>query len=182
MVLSKDNRKTYNDCLRSIFEDFHLLRTEGVPELGWMPFEVPDPQDMKSFQLCLNRVGACKGTNYLCDMCQLHSDNVQRPEQLPCENCVMVSPPENCYCHPMHDAEYCSFAQTRLTEMHENPDAKHLASICRCIKAKWGNTQWEMLYDKCSMPHILDAAGIPTGYSEDPEHFGRWAKVCTGGV
>jgi hypothetical protein len=76
-----------------MFEDIHILRTEGVPELGWLPFDIPERQDMKSFQLCLGRGGACKGTNYFCHMCQLRSDIVQLPNQVVCEKCSRDSTP-----------------------------------------------------------------------------------------
>jgi hypothetical protein len=61
MILSKDNKETYNEYVRDIFNDVQVLRSEGIPELGWMPFNIPEPQDMKSFQLCLVLGGACKG-------------------------------------------------------------------------------------------------------------------------
>jgi hypothetical protein len=76
VIFARDDKKTYNDYLRSIFEHVHVLRTEGVPELGWLSFEFPEPQDMKSIQLCLNRGGVCKGTYYVYHICQLHSHTV----------------------------------------------------------------------------------------------------------
>jgi hypothetical protein len=66
MPLTKDNKETYNKYLHEIFNDVQVLRSEGIPELDWLPFEIPEPQDMKYFQLCLGRGGACKGTNYFC--------------------------------------------------------------------------------------------------------------------
>jgi hypothetical protein len=80
MILAKDNKETYNKYLREIFNDVQVLRSEGIPELSWLTFDIPEPQDMKSFQLCLGRGGACKGTNCFCQLCQLHSDSVQLNE------------------------------------------------------------------------------------------------------
>jgi hypothetical protein len=63
MPLAKDNKETYNKYFRDIFNDVQVLRSEGIPELGWLPFNIPELQDMKSFQLCLGRGRACKSTN-----------------------------------------------------------------------------------------------------------------------
>jgi hypothetical protein len=53
MKLAKDDKQTYNKYLRDIFEEADKLRNEGVPECEWLPFDIAEPQDMKSFQLCL---------------------------------------------------------------------------------------------------------------------------------
>jgi hypothetical protein len=58
MLLAKDNKETYYKYLRDIFNYVQVLRSEGIPELGWLPFDIREPQDMKSFQLCLSRGGA----------------------------------------------------------------------------------------------------------------------------
>jgi hypothetical protein len=108
MFLLKDNKKLYNIYVRMIFEDVNILRTEDVTKLGWLPFNIMEPQDTKSFQLCLGRGGACKGTNYFCHMCQLHSDSVQLPNQVACEKCEHALSPtvkKKCYCQPMHDKQ-----------------------------------------------------------------------------
>jgi hypothetical protein len=63
IFMMKDAKVTYHKYLRNIFADAKHLRLEGVPGLGWLTFSVAEPQDIKSFQLCLGRGGACKGTN-----------------------------------------------------------------------------------------------------------------------
>jgi hypothetical protein len=92
MLLTKDNKETYNKYLHDIFNDVELLSDEGMPELSWLPFDIPEPQDMKSFQLCLGRGGACKVNTYPCHLCQLYIDNVQLPNQIACQKCASASP------------------------------------------------------------------------------------------
>jgi hypothetical protein len=58
MILAKDDKKTYNKYLRDISEEVDKLRNEGFPECEWLPFDIAEPKDMKSFQLCLGRGGA----------------------------------------------------------------------------------------------------------------------------
>jgi hypothetical protein len=52
-IIAKDNKFTYNKFLRHIFEFSQELRDVEIPELGWKPFCVSEPQDMKSSQLCI---------------------------------------------------------------------------------------------------------------------------------
>jgi hypothetical protein len=155
MILAKDDKQTYNKYLRDIFEEVDKLRNEGVPECEWLPFDIAEPQDMKSFQLCLGRGGACKGTNYFCHLCQLHSDNVQLPNQLPCTCCSSA-----CYHHAMHDKLHCDEAAPKLEALNRKEEVVHLLSVVRKIKAKRGKNQWEMLYDKCSIHLVADGAAM----------------------
>jgi hypothetical protein len=91
MILAKDNKEKYNKYLREIFNNVQVLKSEGIPELGWLPFDIPEPQDVKSFQLCLGRGGAYKANNYFCHFCQLHIDSVQLPNQIACRKCAYAS-------------------------------------------------------------------------------------------
>jgi hypothetical protein len=110
---------------------------------------------MKSFQLCLGRGGACKGTNYFCHLCQLHSDNVQLPNQLPCTCCSSAF-----YHHAMHAKLHCDEAALKLEALNRKEEVVHLLSVVRKIKAKRGKNQWEMLYDKCSIHLVTDGAAM----------------------
>jgi hypothetical protein len=64
-IFTKDKKSTYNKFLRHIFEFGQELRDVGIPELGWKPFRVSEPQYMKSIQLCMNRGGAAKQIPYV---------------------------------------------------------------------------------------------------------------------
>jgi predicted nucleic acid-binding Zn-ribbon protein len=206
MLLAKDNKETYNKYLREIFNDVQVLRSEGIPELGWLPFDIPEPQDMKSFQLCLGRGGACKGTNYFCHLCQLHSDSVQLPNQIACRKCasashvtpptththipttyeqppptlpnvlplppvtpipatvpIPVTPPvlpKKCYCHIMCTEVACATAETQLRALQANPEIQQLWETAQRTNAKRGKSQWEMLYNKCSIHLVEDGVAI----------------------
>jgi hypothetical protein len=65
----KKKKKTDKKYLRDILNDVQVLRSEGIPEIGWLPFGIPEQQYMKSFQLCLGQGGGGgKGTNYVCHL------------------------------------------------------------------------------------------------------------------
>jgi hypothetical protein len=59
MMIAKDDKDTYDKYLRDIFKFCDRLHTEGRDQ--WNSFNIADPQDMKSLQLCLTRGGASKG-------------------------------------------------------------------------------------------------------------------------
>jgi hypothetical protein len=40
IILAKDNKETYNKYLRDIFNYAQLLRSKGIPEFGWVPFDI----------------------------------------------------------------------------------------------------------------------------------------------
>jgi hypothetical protein len=120
-----------------------------------LPFDIAEHQDIKSFQLCLGRGGACKGTNHVCHLCKLHSDNVQLPNQLPCNCCSSA-----CYHHAMHDKLHCDEASPKLEALNRKEEVVHLLSVVRKMKVKRGKNQWEMLYDKCSIHLVADGAAM----------------------
>jgi hypothetical protein len=88
MIIVKDNIATYDKFLRHIFAFFQEIRDNGIPELGWLPFQVTDPQDMKSSQLCMGRGGASKQLPHFCHLCQKHSHDLSRPNQVKCHGCL----------------------------------------------------------------------------------------------
>jgi hypothetical protein len=155
MIFAKYDKQAYNKYLRDIFEKVDKLRNEGVPECEWLPFDISEPQDMTSFQLCLGRGGACKGMNYFCHLCQLHSDNVQLPNQLPCTCCSSA-----CYHHAMHDKFHCDEAVPTLEALNRKEEVVHLLSVVQKMKEKRGKNQWEMLYGKCSIHLVADGAAM----------------------
>jgi hypothetical protein len=150
MIFAKDDKQTNNTYLWDKFEEADKLRNEGVPECERLHFDIAEPQDTKSFQLCPGRGGACKRTNNFCHLCQLHSDNVQLPNQLPCTCCST-----KCYHHAMHAKLNCDKEAPKLEAINRKEEVVHLISVIRKMKAKRGKSQWEMLYDKCSI-HIVD--------------------------
>jgi hypothetical protein len=41
MLLAKDNKETDNKYLCDILNDVQVMRSEGIPEIGWLPFNIP---------------------------------------------------------------------------------------------------------------------------------------------
>jgi hypothetical protein len=82
MILTKDDKATYDKYLREILKCCEEISEKGLG--NWKPFKIADPQDMKSLKLSLTRSGAAKGMHFLCHLCQLHSDDIALPNQVPC--------------------------------------------------------------------------------------------------
>jgi hypothetical protein len=59
-MIAKYNKATYDKLLRHIFVFCQEIRDNGIPELGWLPLRVAEPQDVKISQLCMGRGGAAK--------------------------------------------------------------------------------------------------------------------------
>jgi DNA-directed RNA polymerase subunit RPC12/RpoP len=87
-LIAKDNKSTYNKFLRHIFEFGQELRDVRIPDLGWKPFRVSEPQDMKSIQLCMHRGGAAKQISYVCHLCKKHSYGISHLNQMACGKCA----------------------------------------------------------------------------------------------
>jgi hypothetical protein len=91
----------------------------GGPALGWKPFLVIEPQDMKSCWLCLHRGGAEKypSVKHFFHLCHtIRSDDIALLNQVPCASCDNQQECEcddnpikrnnkKCYHHPVMDAQ-----------------------------------------------------------------------------
>jgi hypothetical protein len=89
-ILEKDNKGMYKKYLRPIIEYCEELITVGVPALGWKPFLVSEPQDMKSCWLCLHRGGAANSPSvkHFCHVCHtIRSEDIALLKQVPCTSC-----------------------------------------------------------------------------------------------
>jgi hypothetical protein len=122
-IIAKDNKSTYNKFLRHIFECGQELRDDGIPELGWKPFRVSEPQDMKSSQLCMNRGGAAKQIPYFCHLCQKHSDGIARPNQTVCGKCARICESGSCYHYPMMDSDVTKKLLDKKKRLDETDEA-----------------------------------------------------------
>jgi hypothetical protein len=58
VIIAKDNKITYDKYFRNIFDFCDKVRKEGIN--GWKLFKISEPQDTKSTQIVLDRVGAGK--------------------------------------------------------------------------------------------------------------------------
>jgi hypothetical protein len=92
-IIAKDNNSTYKKYFDYIFDFYNKVRENGLTTkygTQWNPFIVPDPQDMKSHQLCLRVGGAFKGPGVVifCHLCSRTGDDVAVPNQIRCDTCV----------------------------------------------------------------------------------------------
>jgi hypothetical protein len=62
---------------------------------------------------------------------------------------------KKCYCQEMYAKHYCEMADSEMLELKNNSDVTYLVDMYRHIKANLDKTQWEMMYDKCSI-HLVD--------------------------
>jgi hypothetical protein len=129
-IIAKDNKATYNKFLRHNFEFGQELRDVGIPELGWKPFRVSEPQDMKSSQLCMNRGGAAKQIPYFCHLCQKHSDYIARPNQIVCGKCAQIFETGSCYYYPMMDADVINKLLEKKKMLDKTDEAHRLTFVC----------------------------------------------------
>jgi hypothetical protein len=84
-IIVKDYNSTYKKYFDYIFDFCNEVRANGWTTKDgtqWNPFLVPEPQDMKSHQLCLGVGGACKGPGvvHFCHLCSRTGDDVAVPQ------------------------------------------------------------------------------------------------------
>jgi hypothetical protein len=128
-IIAKDNKATYDRFLTHIFEFGDQLRTVGIPELGYKKFRVAEPQDMKSSQLCMSRGGAAKQIMHVCHLCQNHSDDIARPNQMACATCART-PGKLSYCYQLMDTAVIVSLTAKKDMLGTNPEAQRLAFLC----------------------------------------------------
>jgi hypothetical protein len=93
MLLAKDNNETCIRHFKDVFDFCQRLRTVALPERGWLPFLVAEPQDMKPIQLSVGRAGASKRNYLFCHCCPCSSDDLAVPRENPCTSCAALSEP-----------------------------------------------------------------------------------------
>jgi hypothetical protein len=129
-IIANDNKSTYNKFLQHIFEFGQELRYVGIPELGWKPFRVSEPQDMKSSQLCMNCGGAAKQIPYVFHLCQNHSDDIARPNQMTCGKCAQICDMAFCYHYPMIDSNEIQRLLEKKYTLNKTDEAQHSSFFC----------------------------------------------------
>jgi hypothetical protein len=87
-LFEDDNSKTYEQSFCDHFF-VRLLRTEGIPELGWLPCNVSDPSDMKDHHIVLGCGGAVKRHRLFCHCCLKRSIDIDEENVCPCGMCIL---------------------------------------------------------------------------------------------
>jgi hypothetical protein len=165
-VVAKDNKQTYDKFLRPIFEFGKELRHHGFDDKGegWLPFNVSEPQDMKSNWLCLQRGGPAKGPGitHFCHLCQCRSDDISLPNLLTCGKCI-VKGKIRCVHLNIIDAYAIAHANEELARLNRCP----IASIVRraCALQTGGCQDYYKPYQQCKL-HIVKT-GRQAGIDDD---------------
>jgi hypothetical protein len=77
---------------------------------------------VKSSQLCMSIGGAEKQIPHFCHLCQNHSDNIARPNQMACVTCART-PDKLCYCYPLMDTAVIVSLTAKKDTLDTNPEA-----------------------------------------------------------
>jgi hypothetical protein len=68
--------------------------------------------------------------------------------------------PKKCYYHIMCTEVACATAETHMRAQQANPEIHQMWETARCRNVKRGKSQWEMLYNKCSIHLVEDGVAI----------------------
>jgi hypothetical protein len=84
ILFEDDNSNTYEQSFCDQFGFVRLLRTEGIPELGWLPCKIADPIDIKAHQIVLGCGGGAKRHRLFCRCCSKRSIEIDEENVCPC--------------------------------------------------------------------------------------------------
>jgi hypothetical protein len=87
-IFEEDNKETYELS----FPGKHIVRevrNNGIPELGWLPCAIAEPQDMKAHQITLGRGGAAKRCHQFCRCCVKRYVEIDAENVCPCIRCLV---------------------------------------------------------------------------------------------
>jgi hypothetical protein len=131
-IVAKDKKSTYQKYFAYIFEFCNRVREFGleVDEGKWTNIHIPEPQDMKSHQICLKRGGAANGpvVAHFDHLCMCISDNIDVPKQVPCCKCDEKG--RLCYCYNVVDKEEVEKAHQELAQFEESQVGTHMIALC----------------------------------------------------
>lgn len=92
IIIAKDNKQLYQNHLAQFFNDVNRLEEEHQDGLI-----VAQGADMCSLHKTLGVGGGMKVKTYACYCCPVHRDNLARPLENPCEDCVRLGKTQPCY-------------------------------------------------------------------------------------
>ncbi len=81
--IAKDTKSFYDMHVRSFFDDMNYF--EEVHKVG---LRVAAPADMCSLVRTIGRGGAMKNCHYACYCCNIHRDDLAKPNNQLCDDCV----------------------------------------------------------------------------------------------
>jgi hypothetical protein len=162
-LVAKDNKATYDEFLTHVFDFCQELRGHGISELCWKQFKVAEPKDMKSSQLCTSRGGAANQIPYFCHLCQNHSDDIARPDQLPCSKCVLIKG-KVCYCYSLMDPDVVADLRKKREVLDSKPEAERLTFVCEQMY----DGDWQQYYLACNL-HLVPIGTKPSIHVVPPK-------------
>jgi hypothetical protein len=146
-IIAKDNKSTYNKFLHHIFEVVQEFSDVGVPELRCKPFRVSEPQYMNISQLCMN----AKQIPYFCHLFQKHSDNIGRPNQMPCGKCAQICGKGFCYHYTLMDSNVIRKLLAKKETIDKTDEGQRLTFVCEQV---YGG-DWDAYYAACDLQSVL---------------------------
>jgi len=110
IIISKDNKQLYQTHLSSFFRDINTLE-EQHPGL-----DVVQEADMCSLIKTLGKGGAMKVKKFACYCCNIHRDDLVKPLEPPCNDCVRLNRTH----HPCFHTPVCD--EALLDRLEEERD------------------------------------------------------------
>jgi hypothetical protein len=110
IIISKDNKQLYQTHLSSFFRDINTLE-EQHPGL-----DVVQEADMCSLIKTLGKGGAMKVKKFACYCCNIHRDDLVKPLEPPCNDCVRLNRTH----HPCFHTPICD--EALLDRLEEERD------------------------------------------------------------
>ena len=98
VVIAKDNKELYKTHLANFFRDVNMVEQAHPNGLS-----VAQGADMCSLHKTLGVGGGMKVKKYACYCCNVHRDDLCKPLDSPCEDCVRLGRTDPCYHHTMSD-------------------------------------------------------------------------------
>jgi len=92
IILARDNKELYQTHLSQFFHEVNQLEEE-YPE----GIVVVQGADMCSLQKTLGTGGAMKANTYACFCCSIHWDDLTKPSETPCDDCMHLNRTQPCY-------------------------------------------------------------------------------------
>jgi hypothetical protein len=131
--IAKDNKQFYSDHMKPFFDDINRLEDDH-PTLTFA-----HGADMASLQKTVVRGGAMKSKTYGCYCCNIHKDDLARPNASPCTDCVRLGLTQPCYHKPVSDENMIErLRQERDETLTEFPYLLRLPLIQRQSKIRFG--------------------------------------------
>ena len=151
IIIAKDNKNLYQTHLSSFFREVNRFE-ELHPGL-----DIAQEADMCSLIKTLGKGGAMKLKKIACYCCNIHRDDLVKPMDVPCTDCVRLGRRERpCYHTTICDEALLERLREEREEMASSwPHLQHLVSLKGRSRVRWGNSG-DAVYSSRSDPLHID--------------------------